>query len=350
MLRTKSTPAQTTDLIEILKDIILTVRLDNRERFRQMVLEEKVRLEAALVPSGSAFVARRLSSRFTESGWIGEQLGGVSYLFFIRDLINRVDSDWPGVLQALETLRSQILTRGRAICNVTLDAANFAVLQPKLADLIAELPEGATDTHVWHRDWERRPEGLTIPGQVNHVGKAGRLLDHGYQAHGSALVISNYIRTSWLWQKVRMEGGAYGGFCGYDILSGVFSFGSYRDPNLMATLQNFDATANFLREANLSEAELTRTIIGTIGDLDSYQLPDAKGYSQFVRELVGETDDLRQRRRDEVLGTTVKNFREFADFLNSVAINGEVVVVGSAEKIEEANTLKPDWLKVTKVL
>jgi len=350
MLRTKSTPSQTTDLLAILQDIILTARLDNKERFRQMVLEEKVRLEAALVPSGSSFVARRLGSRFTESGWIGEQLGGVSYLFFIRELINQVDTDWPGVLATLETLRSQILTAGRAICNVTLDAANFAVLQPKLAELIATLPQGTTDQHAWHPSWESRPEGLTIPGQVNHVGKAGRLLDYGYQPHGSALVISNYIRTSWLWQKVRMEGGAYGGFCGYDILSSVFSFGSYRDPNLMATLQNFDATANFLREANLSEAELTRTVIGTIGDLDSYQLPDAKGYSQFVRELVGETDELRQRRRDEVLGTTVNDFRQFAEVLSNVAVNGDVVVVGSSEKIDEANTLKPDWLKVTKVL
>jgi len=29
--------------------------------------------------------------------------------------------------------------------------------------------------------------------------------------------------------------------------------------------------------ADLSEAELTRNIIGTIGEIDTYRLPDAKG-------------------------------------------------------------------------
>jgi hypothetical protein len=350
MLRSKATASQVPDLIAILGDILLTARLDNRERFKQMVLEEKVRLESSLVPSGHGFVSRRLGSRFTEAGWIGENLSGVSYLFFIRDLAARLESDWNGVLDNLERLRQLIIRQGGAVSNVTVDQANFDALKPQLTGLFASLPAGTSARETWHPGAERVPEGLTIPGQVNHVGKAARLSEGGYTAHGSALVISNYLRTSWLWQKVRMEGGAYGGFCGYDVISGVFSFGSYRDPNLQGTLANFDGSAPFLREVSLSEAELTRTVIGTIGDLDSYQLPDAKGYSQFVRELIGETDDLRQRRRDEVLGTTVKDFREFAGALDHVARDGDIVVVGSAEKIEAANQSKPGWFKVTKVM
>ncbi|TEU10373.1 MAG: peptidase M16, partial [Anaerolineales bacterium] len=40
-LRSKAIPAQADDLLAILRDVLLTVRLDNQERFRQMVLEEK---------------------------------------------------------------------------------------------------------------------------------------------------------------------------------------------------------------------------------------------------------------------------------------------------------------------
>jgi len=39
----------------------------------------------------------------------------------------------------------------------------------------------------------------------------------------------------------------------------------------------YNRTADFLRSTTLNEAELTRNIIGTIGEVDSYQLPDAKG-------------------------------------------------------------------------
>lgn len=64
------------------------------------------------------------------------------------------------------------------------------------------------------------------------------------------------------------------------LSAGVFSYLSYRDPNLLKTLDVYDATANFLRELELDNDTLTKAIIGTIGDVDSYQLPDAKGYSR----------------------------------------------------------------------
>ena len=65
------------------------------------------------------------------------------------------------------------------------------------------------------------------------------------------------------------------------LFSGVFSFLSYRDPNLLKTLDIYDGTGDFLRGLDVDQETLTKAIIGTIGDVDSYQLPDAKGYSRY---------------------------------------------------------------------
>lgn len=54
---------------------------------------------------------------------------------------------------------------------------------------------------------------------------------------------------------------------------------------------------------------LTKAIIGTIGDIDGYQLPDAKGYTAFMRHVLGVTDGERQQRRDEILATSNKDFK-----------------------------------------
>lgn len=185
---------------------------------------------------------------------------------------------------------------------------------------------------------------------MNYVGKGANLYKLGYKFHGSALVISNFLHTTWLWERVRMQGGAYGGFCSFDRRSGVFNFLSYRDPNLLKTLENYDAAARYLREVELSEDELTKNIIGVIGDLDSYQLPDAKGYTSMVRHLVGDDEAERQRMREEVLNTTAKDFRAFAEVLEQVNQSGLVVVMGPASNIAAANEEKNGWLQVTKVL
>jgi len=89
---------QIEDLINIMQDVLLTVRLDNRERFRQMVMEEKARVEQKLVSAGHQVVNLRLRAHFGEAHWAAEQMSGISYLFFVRKLALTVDEDWPGCL------------------------------------------------------------------------------------------------------------------------------------------------------------------------------------------------------------------------------------------------------------
>ena len=349
-LRGKATAGQSQDLLDILRDIVLTPRLDNPERFRQLALEERARLESSLVPGGSSFVAQRLGARFTEAGWVSEQMGGISYLFFLRELVTRIDSDWPGVRAALEQIRKTVLHRSALIANVTVDDANWAHVKPQLAEFLSQLPNGTSALVPWTRPSEDRNEGLTIPAQVNYVGKAANLYALGSAEKGAFSVISKYLATSWLWQQVRVQGGAYGGFCSFDPVSGIFSFLSYRDPNLLSTLDVYDQTSRFLREQALDETELTRSIVGAIGALDRYQLPDAKGFTSLARHLIGETDESRQRRRDEILATGTTDFRAFADVLDQVRERGQVVVLGSSDAIREANAGRPGLLEVRKVL
>ena len=71
----------------------------------------------------------------------------------------------------------------------------------------------------------------------------------------------------------------------------------------------YDGTAEHLRSLHLDQDSLTKAIIGTIGDIDSYQLPDAKGYTAFMRHLLRVGDEERQARREQILGTTLKDFR-----------------------------------------
>lgn len=349
-LRGKATVEQTGELFAILRDILLTAKLDDQTRFRQIVLEEKAALEAGLIPRGHIVSRSRLQARFNEADWAAEQFGGVDYLFFLRQLAARIDADWSGVVQDLEAIRAQLVNRRTMLCNVTVDSANWQQLEPGLGDFLSGLPSVEPVLHDWTPQFVTVDEGLTIPAQVNYVAKGARLYDLGYELHGSILPITNYLRATWLWERVRVHGGAYGGFCTFDRNSGMFAFLSYRDPNLLGTLENYDRTAQFLREYDLNDDELTKAIIGAIGVLDAYQLPDAKGYTSMARYLTHVNDEQRQMYRDQVLSTTVADFRRFADVLERMREQGAVVVLGAQDAIRKANTVRGDWLELVKVL
>ena len=105
-----------------------------------------------------------------------------------------------------------------------------------------------------------------------------------------------------------------------------------------------------MKNADISKEELAKSIIGAIGQLDAYQLPDAKGFSAMMRHLLRITDAERQQIRDELLGTQPEDFKAFADVLQQINEHGLVVVLGSKEAIDEANAEKNNWLKTLKVL
>lgn len=349
-LRGKAMGPKTPELLAIIGDVLTTANFDNRERFRQIVLEEKASAEAGLVPGGHSVVNSRISAHFGPAGWAAEQMGGISHLFFLRELLQVIETDWPGVLARLEALRDLLVNRAHMIFNVTLDAPSWQQAEPHVQALIDLLPARATAAAAWSPTPLPPHEGLTIPAQVNYVGKGANLYDLGYELHGSVHVVANYLRTTWLWERVRMQGGAYGGFCLFNQNSGLFSFLSYRDPNLTNTLANYDAAAAFLRRAELDEDELTKNIIGVIGQMDAYMLPDAKGWVSMQRHLLGESDAMRQEIRDQVLGATPAHIRAFADMLDQTAAHGHVVVMGAQAGLERARSEAALPFTLTKVL
>ena len=350
-IRGKATAERTDDLLSIFQDILGGVCLDNQERFRQIFLEEKAQLEAELAQLGHQVVYRRLQSGLHLAGWADEQMNGVEYLFHIRELADQIENNWPDVLKTLETIRHSLIHRKSMICNVTLDGEGWRTVKPALETFLATLPLRDFPLPEWAPELQTGNEGLTIPVKVNYVGKAANIYRLGHTLHGSYPVVAGYLKTTWLWDMIRLQGGAYGAFSLLDNLSGVFAYLSYRDPNLLKTLSNFDGSGDFLRSLQLSDQELTKSIIGAIGRRDQYMLPDAKGFTSLKRTLSGVTDEYRQRIRNEVLATNAGDFASFAEVLDSVARAGRVVVLGSEDAIKEANAkMGEDWLQLIPVL
>ncbi|XP_042445670.1 presequence protease 1, chloroplastic/mitochondrial-like [Zingiber officinale] len=351
IVRGKAMAARVEDLFNLINCVLQDVQFTDQLRFKQFVSQSKARMESQLRGSGHGIAARRMDAKLNVAGWISEQMGGVSYFEFIQNLEKRVDEDWEGISSSLDEIRRTLLSREGCLINVTADGKNLTNSMKYLDKFICLLPNTQPlKTGSWQSLISPGNEAIVIPTQVNYVGKAGNIYETGYQLHGSAYVISKYIGNTWLWDRVRVSGGAYGGFCDFDTHSGVFSYLSYRDPNLLKTIDVYDGTANFLRDLELDNDTLTKAIIGTIGDVDSYQLPDAKGYTSLLRYLLGVTDEERQIRREEILSTSLTHFKEFADAIETVKNKGVAVAVASPEDVAAANEERSGFFQVKKAL
>ncbi len=333
VLSGKAAPDKAEDLFGLMREVLTRCAFDDRERFVRMALEEKARQEHGFVPSGHMVVATRLRAAFSGAGLLAELTGGVSYLGYLRSLAQRLESDWAGVLADLEELRRRVFIRDGLTLNVTAlpeQRGQAAELAGKLAESFAR--QGRAPGAAPALDSLALPplaaEALLLPAQVNYTGKGVNLFEHGYRWHGSAAVILKFLRTGYLWEKVRVQGGAYGCMCGLDRMNGAFYMVSYRDPNILPTLSIYDGAARYLQRHNLTREELNASIVGAIGELDAYLLPDAKGAAALGRRLCEDTQDRRQRLRDEILSASPAHFKAFGEALEAFAGQGRICALG----------------------
>eukprot|EP01062_Namystynia_karyoxenos_P067198 TRINITY_DN61095_c0_g1_i1.p1 TRINITY_DN61095_c0_g1~~TRINITY_DN61095_c0_g1_i1.p1 ORF type:complete len:1144 (+),score=404.60 TRINITY_DN61095_c0_g1_i1:76-3432(+) len=348
VLRGKCTASRVSDLFDLLGDVLLSANLDRQQRVVELLKEKRSAMQAAISRSGHMYVGTRIDAAHTLGGFVSELSGGLSHLRVVEQLLAEAEGNWASLLQRLERLRANILARkGAAVLSVTGDRALLDNAMPAVRGFIARLPPQPQAVGTGCK-WKAallpaQNEGYHIPTQANYVGWGGRMFEPGEVVPASMGVVSRALSVGWLWQQVRVLGGAYGAFARLDRLTGVYSMRSYRDPQLKGTLDIYRRTADELAAGPaVAGSDLEDAVIGAIGDMDSPLLPDAKGERSMKQWLLGETREMRQQQRDEVLRTSAADFRLFGERLRNFADRAHVHVIGSPQALEQANAELPE--------
>jgi Zn-dependent M16 (insulinase) family peptidase len=350
LIRGKAVQENVPVLFELFSEILQGADFGNQKRAVEMLKESKVRKESAILSAGHSFAATRLAGRSSFLGYLGEVTGGLTSVRGAGALLNTAESDWASVQSRLERMRLAIVQKGRegTIVNLTGDKALVTDSLTSVKTFLGGLQTRSSDAVLplvqrWSKDQllPRQNEAFVMPSQVNYVALGGQILNPGDSVKGSYTVASRYLSTGYLWDQVRVLGGAYGGFARFSAATGRFVFMSYRDPNCLNTLNTFDNTATALSEAELSSEELLQAIIGTVGDLDSPMTSDQKGFVSMMQYMSGESAEERQQWRSEVLQTGSQDFQEFAQHLSMLRETGTVAVFGAQGAIDIANEKLP---------
>lgn len=355
MIRGKSVSDKTPVMMDLFNDMLCNTKLDNQKRAVEMLKESKVRKESSVISAGHTFGAARLASKYSFLGYLGEVTGGLTSVRAAGSILEQAEKDWPTMLARLNRIRDSIVRKGSVVVNLTGDKAVLDSAMPALEKFLSSLPEapaalGPTlmDTFSKEKLSPMANEGFIVPSQVNYVVKGGQLIQPKEAVSGAYSVVARHLSTGYLWDNVRVVGGAYGGFARFSEGSGRMVFLSYRDPNCAKTLDIYDATAAALETeaGHITPEDTLQAVIGAVSDLDGPMNSQQKGYTSFVEFLTGETAADRQNWRDAVLNTNAADFSDFASKLKSLNDNASVVVFGSQAALDAANLVLPEGQKL----
>ena len=142
----------------------------------------------------------------------------------------------------------------------------------------------------------------------------------------------------YLWQNVRVKGGAYGCISNFTRLGEAY-FSSYRDPNLEKTIEVYEGVVEYLRDFTVSERDMTKYIIGTMSNLDQPMTPAAKGDRSMNLYMNHVSEEMIREERNQVLDGKEEDIRALADMVKAALACNQLCVIGSEDKIDEQKDL-----------
>ncbi|MGV7219982.1 MAG: insulinase family protein [Nitrospinales bacterium] len=334
------------DLYGLYAELFGEYSFDNHQRLSDIIKASKADMEASIVPHGNNYVSSRLGSYHSKMGKYDEITGGITYYKFMEELQQRVEKDPAEVADKFDQVAKVLFTRDNLMANITSEQSDYPQFEKRTNELANIFPKSLANPIQLEFDSVPVNEAFPTTSTVQYVGKGINLFDLGYKHSGKFNVLKSILRTGYLWDRVRVRGGAYGSSLSLDTITGDFALVSYRDPNLTETLEVYDEISDFLENLSLPDEEFEKIIIGCMGQLDPPLTADRKGSVSMAEHLTGVTHEYKQQRRDELLSTTLNDIKSYAGIFQQVKEKGNICVLGNEEKISKAKDIFDSAVKV----
>lgn len=342
---------------DMVEEILFCSDLGSDKRLLEILQKDVSRTKTRLSESGSATALSRSLSGLSTAYRLNESMSGIRFLDAVRYAAEHFEEEKENVRAALRRTIDCVISSGGLLVSYTGDPSECGYIQERTVRLAEKLRgylgmkdmkeqnvrKPAEDVMQVLRDYpglksEALNEGILTPAKVQYVAKTGNFRKAGFAWTGALRVLRTIMSYEYLWGLVRVVGGAYG-------CSAVFSrngdtgWASYRDPQLKKTLEVYDGIPEYLENFECSDRDMTKYVIGTIGEVETPLTPSALGLRSLTALLGGVTEEMLQKELEEILDADQEAIRALAPLAKAVLEQEHICVVGNENRLKEEKEL-----------
>lgn len=322
--------------LETAREMLLHTSLKDRKRLKENLLEIKASLKDRLTSAGHMIAMGRAGACISPSAAFSDATKGIAYYRLLEKLTAEDEDGYTALSEKLSCIAATVFTGDNLKIHVTGDEESFQSVADALKSYRESWPNTAERKKAFHWEREIRREAFTSASQVNYVARVGNFKDHGFAYTGTLRVLRLLLSYGYLWNHVRVLGGAYGCSASFSR-TGHTGFSSYRDPKLMDTDRIYEGIAEYVAHFDADEREMTKSIIGSIAELDAPLTPFQEGMRGLSACLSNVTEADLQKERDEICSATPEDIRALAPLIRAVLSDKARCAIGTESQIEEAS-------------
>ena len=321
--------------------MITNTKLFDEKRLYEIIAESRSVKQSSLLSAGHTTAVGRAMAYMKKNAYLTEYIRGIAYYDFLCDLEEHFDERKENLIFVLQALAKKVFVKERLSVDLTSGKEGLKPLENGLSRLIDRLPD-SEEEKLLKPEYSMKPivgnEGFKTAGKVQYVARVGNSSEKGIAYNGVNKVLKTILGYDYLWNEVRVKGGAYGVMCAFTDLGNGYMV-SYRDPNLAETNEVFEKVPAYLEAFDADERDMMKYIIGTVSELDTPLTPRAEGRRSSQAWLTDITFEQIQKERDEVLSADCEQVREAAKMVSVVLHDGYICAIGSEGKVEDAKEL-----------
>lgn len=315
------------ELVKLTEEALLRTRYTDRDMLEKLLFQIRSVTEDSMRESGDALALGRAEAHTTPYGKIMESLVGLDAYLRIKQYI-KTHSEHPEALsEALAALAKKVFVRERITVSVASSEKEGECARSLARRLTELFPCSNTEVvPIDYKPLERGREVIEIPTDTSYTALA-LYSEEAKRNYGILRIARTVLSYGYLWENVRVKGGAYGtGFSARRM--GAMSFHSYRDPSPEQSLATYRSAPEALR-ALASDTDLSRYIIGVIGDLDQPKSPRLEAAQATADALNGWTAERDAAEREKILTANKDSLLLAADIIEQAEkSSSEAVVTG----------------------
>ncbi len=307
------------------------------DKIKNILIQRRIRMEQSFMNNGHAAASSRVSSYYFASGVLQEYMTGVDFYRFLVDLIDNFNERSAELCERLEMLRASIFVANDVSVSFVGSSEDCMKFWECGADLgLMQVDDTARAVELAIPSPVVRNEAFIIPGDVVFTAAGTNATKYGFEYSGMWSVIGKVMTYDYLWNEVRVKGGAYGtGMRSFS--SGSVCYHSYRDPRIDETFARFDAAGEWLSNAEITDEDMEGYIISTVAGFDAPVKAQRIARRQDLAIFSGREEGYRERLRKEMLKTTQESIRSQGAVLTDMVKNMGRCVFGNEEIIRSAD-------------
>lgn len=338
VVQAKAMNGKVDKMLELMGEIVNNSKINDKDRLQAVLTRHQSRLDSRVKSNGLDVARKRMRSYYSQEGQFNEVTSGIEYYWFVTDLVNSFDDNYESIVKNLQKTAELLVNQKNLVVSVTCSKDDIKAVSGSMKKFVKVFPVEKVEAQQWTFTEDKKNEGLLAASKVQYVLQGYNFKKLGYEWDGKMRVLNQILSRDWLTNQVRVIGGAYGGFSGIQP-NGDMYFGSYRDPNLAETLENYQGTVEYLQNFEADEETMTRYIIGTIARLDQPLTPSQKGNVALQYYFEKSTPEQKQRDREAVLSTTAEDVKSFQKMIADFLEQNTYCVYGNEEKVQENKAL-----------